>query len=266
MDACLPGAQWWEPRRVAVAAGLRWELGPLILELFRTADSWWLWLQHREVAESAPSRCRLVELAQMPAEEGGERFVFRESPEQVRLRPLLADRSVVVRSRQPVFVPAGEEATLYLSTPVWLAVEVGEPPSLLLEVAGERLSDTWFGPSTREGELCYAGRTHARSQLATVPRRAQRAITPLTVINRAKNPLPLEKLNLPVPLLGLYGDSDGALWTEAVQLSREADQELAGFKVVVGAPAQAPEARRLSPPRREAGRSGLVRAFSDFLG
>lgn len=256
---------WWDFQEVASGEGLSWQLGPFGLDAFRGPDAWWLWTRRRELAEGQPADCRLEPLPRMPPEEGGERFVFRRTPARIRLRPRLADRPVVVRSRQPVFVPAGEEATIYLSTPIWLVVEVGEPATLLSELAGERLSDTWFGPSTREGELCYAGRTHARNQLAAVPRRVHRAITPVTVLNQASTPLPLEKINLPVPLLAVYGDANLGLWTEAVQLTREPVRELATLRVLAGAPTAAPGAQLLSPARREPGRGGLVRAFSDFF-
>ena len=51
---------------------------------------------------------------------------------------------------------------IYVSTPLWVRVDVHDPPQFLQEIPVIRPSDTWFGPSTREGELGYAGRTHGR--------------------------------------------------------------------------------------------------------
>jgi hypothetical protein len=169
---------------------------------------------------------------------------------------------VVIRPRDPLFLLSGQETVMYLSTPLSLRVQVGEPAALLREVAMLRLSDTWFGPSTREGEICYAGRTHARHDLAEVPRRAHRAITPLKIVNHAASVLPLDRISLPVPLLSVYGAADGRLWTEGVSLQRASDSDMATLKIDRSPPAYAGEVVRLAGPRQPAARGGVVRAFS----
>ncbi|MFW5452402.1 DUF432 domain-containing protein [Thioalkalivibrio sulfidiphilus] len=257
---------WWDRREVPVGEGLRYVIGPLTLQLFRSRNSWRLWTTRVPADETQPSEALVERLTNMPGEEGAERFVFGSSPAPLRLRPMLADRSVVIRARQSVFVPPGEEAILYLSSPVWIALDLGEPARSLREIPVSQLSDTWFGLSTREGELCYAARTHARNHLEQVPRRPHRAVTPVKVRNEASTLLPIEKLNLPVPLLSVYGDADKGLWTEEVHLTRSADSDMAALRVVPGVPVHAPRAERLSGPRTEPGRGGLVRAFTDLFG
>lgn len=257
---------WWTAREVAVHRGLKYVLGPFTLKMFRSDDAWWLW-SARDAAEEVPAAIAQVEeLSAMPEDEGGERFVYAASPGRLRLRPLLADRPVVVRAHQAVFVPPGEEATLFLSSPVWISLELGEPARSLREMPLQQMSDTWFGPSTREGELCYAARTSARSHLEQVPRRAHRAVTPVRVRNEGNSLLPLEKMSLPVPLLSVYGDHNGGLWTEEVQLTRTAESDLASLRVVPGPTRCAAHAERLSEPRRQQERGGLVRAFGDLFG
>jgi len=257
---------WWSPRELSAGQGIRCVLGPLSLQLFRSADAWRVWTSREEWDEAQPAQARMTDLDAMPADEAAERFVFNQSPARVCLRPMLADRPVVVRARQSVFVPPGEEAMLYLSTPVWISIDLGDPARSLREIPVLPMSDTWFGPSTREGELCYAARTHARNHLEQVPRRPHRAITPVKVRNEASSLLPIDRLSLPVPLLSVYGDADSGLWTEEVHLTRAADSDLAGLRVVPGVPNMAPRAERLSGPRTEPGRGGLVRAFSDLFG
>lgn len=257
---------WWSRRDVAPGQGLCCVLGPLTLKLFRSADAWHLGLAREAVEERGAAEARVEWITQMPEGDDVERFVFGRSPEQLRLRPMLADRPVVVRARQSVFIPPGEEAMLYLSTPVWVSIDLGEPARALREIPVLSLSDTWFGSSTREGELCYAVRTHARSHLEEVPRRPHRAVTPVKVRNEAATLLPIERLSLPVPLLSVYGDAQTGLWTEAVNLTRSVDSDMANLQVISGRPAQAAGAERLSAPRTETGRGGLVRAFSDLFG
>jgi hypothetical protein len=152
--------------------------GPLTLKLFReAADAWHLWMSREEWDETQAAEARGGDTGCPDARRRViERFVFNQQPEaRCACRPMLADRPVVVRARQSVFIPPGEEAMLYLSTPVWVSIDLGEPARALREIPVLRLSDTWFGPSTREGELCYAARTHARNHLDQVPRRPHRA-------------------------------------------------------------------------------------------
>jgi hypothetical protein len=188
-------------------------------------DEWSL--STSSIAEDEARPAPVFKTARGLPESMDERFVHAGESNQVTLLPMLADRPVVIRPRQPVFLLSGQTITLYLSTPVWLKIMVGDPPVLLKELPLMRLSDTWFGPNTREGELCYAGRTQARHDPKELPDRPHRAITPLTIQNKAASPLPLEKISLPVPMLALYGDDAGKLWTQAVTLTREGQTDLA---------------------------------------
>lgn len=252
------------PRQIAVGQGLELELGTLKLRLGHGQDEWRI--GHEYVNEDAASaRARIQHQTCLPAE-FSERYVIGGDSGRLKLSPALADRNVVIRPRQPVFLLSGQQATLYLSTPVWIKLEVGEPGVLLREIATQPLSDTWFGPSTREGEVCYAGRTHARHHINELPLRAHRAITPLHIHNKATTPLPLEKFSLPVPMLSLYGSADGSLWTQRLTLTREDQSDLAAVRIDPRPPEYAEGMQRLAQPRQEPGRSGLVRAFSMLLG
>ncbi len=256
---------WWLPRDVPDQQRLSCAFGPLNLDIFRDSGEWRLsWSYDDELDVS--SRVSMEVVDGMAESETFERYVFGGGSGRVQLRPLLMERPVVIRPREPVFLPSGEQTTLYLSTPLCLQVEVGEPAVVLRELPMVRLSDTWFGPSTREGELCYSGRTHARHSISEVPRRPHRAVTPLRIHNAAPAVLPLEKVSVPVPVLSVYGQRDGHLWTQGVSLKRSTDTDLAALQVHRGAPAYAKDATLLSGPRQEAERGGLVRAFSVLFG
>src|SRR5439155_1571474 len=84
-----------------------------------------------------------------------------------------------------------------------------------------RLSDTWYGPNTREGELCYSSKTFCRTHLADLPLRPHRVLTPVSIQNNAKDPLLLEQLSLPLPYLSTYVDENGSLWTEEITVVNE---------------------------------------------
>jgi hypothetical protein len=255
---------WWEPAEVAPGERLECQLGTLKLSIGHADDEWSLTTS--AIAEDEASASATFKSARGLPDAIDERFVHAGESNQVTLLPMLADRPVVIRPRQPVFLLSGQTITLYLSTPVWLKIMVGEPPVLLKELPALRLSDTWFGPNTREGELCYAGRTHARHDPKELPDRPHRAITPLTIHNKAAGPLPLEKISLPVPMLALYGDAGGKLWTQAVTLTREGQSDLASVRIDSSQKANGPELTRLAGPRQEPGRGGMTRAFSLLFG
>ena len=137
---------------------------------------------------------------------------------------------------------------------------------MLRELPSHRPSDTWFGKNTREGELCYATETRALLNLDHLPVLNRSAVTPVRICNHAPSPLLLERLKLPVPLLALYGDRRGRLWTQGVTLTRSEESDMATVDVLAGAPAEAGRTV-LMTPARETPEAGLwTRAFSGLLG
>jgi hypothetical protein len=260
---------WWGHYKVPDQHGGCWRIGPLTLWIQRFAREWRIAYVRSsdpmasEVEKTVPAPAETIE----PAIDASlSRYSFRQTHRELELVPLLADRSVVSRPETPFYIPAGEELTLYISSPLWVRVMVGEPPTMLQELPIYRPSDTWFGPSTREGELCYASRTHCRLRLEDVPFRPHRAVTPVLIRNRGERELHLERLSLPVPYLSLYRDADGRLWTEPVTLDHEPNAEMASMKLGQGPAPEAKKAKEVSGPRRRAEANLLVRAFSALFG
>jgi hypothetical protein len=253
---------WWMPHRVPSGRTLRLSLGPLTLRLHRSGSEWLL--STEEIAEAEARPDATLEVSEERFEEY-VRYVYRDPQDLVTFRPMLADRPMVVRPRQAVYVLPGEETVFYISTPVWVGIVVGEKELLLHEMPVSRPSDTWFGPSTLTGEICYAARTQARNVLAEVPLRAYRVVTALRIENRADTPLPVEKLSLPVPFLSMWGRSDGSLWSDTVHLQRVTDSDMAAVRVEPGPPAHAKDATLLAKPRMQPSKGSLVRAFSGLF-
>jgi hypothetical protein len=194
-----------------------------------------------------------------------ERYLTRHAQPLLHITPTLADRPVVTRPVVPFHLCAGEEATLYVSLPVWMRLEAGPHRLLLKEIAIQRLSDTWFGPSTLEGELCYASTTHCRQDLGEVPLYPYRTITPVLIQNRSKQTLVLERLSLPVHFLSVYGSPQNRLWTSRVSLKWEHGTTVS-MEIEAQAPAQAGKAQMLCGPRHEPEKGGVIRAVASFFG
>jgi hypothetical protein len=257
--------------------GGRWDIGPSTLWVYRSSRDWRV--VHRPstdpvTADPMAQRSTLTvplgedEMAAVLETEDPDlvthRYSVRDTGETVALRPALADRPVVARPEHPLAVLPGESVTLYLSTPLWVRVELPASERLLQEVPSHRMSDTWFGPSTREGELCYATRTAGRLQLDRLPTRLHRALTPLRVRNRASDALELERVQLPAPHLALYRTPDDVLWTEAVTMIRREGETGADVRIAGGTPPDVEEASRVQEPRESSKQGLFTSTFGAF--
>ena len=167
------------------SAGL-WTVGPFTLWALRAADEWQI------ASRGGSDGSAEVSAVEIPAPSGGpppnselHRYGYSRSPAEISLLPLLGDRPVVFSAESPLLLPSREEITLYVSTPAWVEVAIGDPPVTVMETPLQRPSDTWFGPDTMRGELCYAVRTSARLRLERLPVRPHRVFSMVHIVNRA---------------------------------------------------------------------------------
>lgn len=254
---------WWLPRSITINQCWHLAIGPLSIYVERSAGEWLLsYQQHTE--QDVFNRVLHEPLDSWPESLKVQRYVFKKPPSQWQLLPCLMDRPVVVKTRQPIFIPPGECINFYLSTPLCTQLRLG---SMLVaqEIPVMRLSDTWFGPSTREGQLCYAAKTHARHNLADVPLRPHRAVTPLKINNRSDKMLSIDKISLPVPMLSVFARKDHTLWTEAVTLEHHSNQPLAKLKIERTLPEGIHMDQRISSARQPAEHATLIRAFTGIF-
>lgn len=258
--------RWWGEFEIPPGFAGRWRIGPLTLWAERREQEWRL--AHREDREASDG---LLEVCcPCPPEEPGDaaevvRVAMQQVDGRLKLTPSLADRSIVARPETPFRLPAGSEISLYVSTPVWARVEVPEPPAVLFDLPTTRPSDTWFGPSTLVGELCYAIRTAARLELANLPPLPERAITEVRLRNLAET-VQVERLNLPVPHFTLFADARGGLWTQGMLLERKPDGKLGEVRFDDTPPPAAGPCERVAEPRTSDRRPSLIRALTGFLG
>jgi hypothetical protein len=259
------GEPWWGRFEAAVGQGRRWQIGPMSLWLQHLEDEWRAAWEVGEdpyadglvVAEDATGT-DLLSKSKL------KRFGLAADPDAILLAPALADRPVVVHPEHPFGVPPGESCVLYVNTPMWVQVRTGPERVPLLDMAIFRPSDSWFGPPTHDGELCYASRAFGRMRLEELPSRPHRATTAVKVVNRGKTQLPLERLKLPVDKLPLYQGEDGRLWTPRVVLERAGDDDFALVKLEKQEGVQ--HSARIAAPRVEGVSDRLVRAFQSLWG
>jgi hypothetical protein len=260
-------AVWWGQSELPENTPSFWQIGPLAFWLQRTACEWRFASEHRDQAAEGTLVRERPATQPMPAVGPSlRRLGFRRTSGALRLLPALPDRPVVIQPSVPFSLPPAEETTLYVSTPLWLRVAVGEPLVEFVALPTHRPSDTWFGPDTRVGELCYALNTSARLQREDLPVRPYRVLTELRLQNLAASLLAVEKVKLPLPSMALFASAAGELWTDSVTLVRRQDGEVAALELSRQAPAHLRQPQRLAEPRVPPERGLLMRAFGGLIG
>lgn len=178
--------------------------------------------------------------------------VIADALDGFSVRPALADRPIVVRPEVRLMIPSRGSTTLYVGTPLWAQVALGAGPPAL-DLPSQPPKETWFGETPREGQLCYASRTSGRLSRADVPRWPARALTAVRVRNEGREPLVLDRIQVPTEGLALHAHPDGALETDSVDVVAEDG-------VITSVEAAIPEAGSLTPvaSARQPGPAGLL--------
>lgn len=258
---------WWGQAEVPLNHSLSRRIGPLELEVVRLDLEWCLtWQTHEDPLDNQLQLKPAATFRDLPVLENNLRVGDPTDDRTVELIPALADRPVVSRVDAPFTVLPGDEITVFVSTPLWLRVvaDTGRP---LLEVPFYRPSDTWFGPSTRVGELCYASRTHCRLHPDELPTRPHRSVTSISIRNRATDPLLIERIMLPVANLSLFARADGRLWTDDVVMRRELEDTSTTVHVSMTRGRERSDGDvTVAEPREKVADRGIGRVFGSLFG
>ena len=262
-------AGWWGKFKAEPGQTLQWEIGSLNLAIQRLTYEWQIAYEQRDPRldeintwqhNSTASNLDPLEYAHL------ERYTFNETSECLAVMPALADRPVITRPLNPFYVVSNQEAVVYVSTPLWVRIDAHDPPQFLQEIPVIRPSDTWFGPSTREGELGYASRTHGRLNFENITAQTHRATTQVIIRNRTGTSLLIERLSLPVPYLALFESAEGQLWTQTVIMTSTRETGMANFDIEPNPPEQAGQVNQIGEPRLYSPRNMIIRAFGVLFG
>ena len=261
-------SSWWGRHTVGPDRTDLWQIGPLDLWVQHLSHQWKLSWKHGN--DWLLPRVRAVPGSKgepIPPDAQQVHCVFgSDSREEVIFAPSLPDRPVVSRLATPLQVLPDETVTLYVLSPLWLRVEMAHPMKLLQEIPIYRLSDTWFGPMSSLGELCYASTVPAFLDLREVPLRLHCVISAVSIRNLGSDSLALDRVNVPLPRLSLFYSPRTGFWTDAFSLERKDDTEMAEIKLTHQPPHDASPSQFVSGPRRPDAESGsVIRAFSAFF-
>jgi hypothetical protein len=258
---------WWTRHDFILGPkGRQWSLAGLELAAARLPQEWHFWMQRSSKQGEDVHEWQTCEgntLAETPAR--FMRFVFRQASTHLTLLPRLADRSIVARPISPLFVSSGQETTLYVSSPVWVACYVEGINEPLLDVPVVIPNDTWFGPNPVLGELCYATKVTGRIDLHNVPPRPFRAVTPVQIRNNGSDSMPIERINIPAPYLSVHATESGYLWTPALTVTRENRNRRPTVHIAHDTDVHTEQTQQLTPARRSVDEHVLFRVFDSFF-
>lgn len=266
-------APWWGPHGIPLDESRFWQIGPLRLWTLHRQFQWQLVWEHDSNWLKPDIHVNIPENERRPdpnRDAHRVHCVYQESVHELAFSPNLADRPLVTKLEHPLRVLPGESASLYVCSPLWLRVETvqktGLPQKQLIEIPIFRLSDTWFGPADREGELAYASKVPVYLALREVPLRLHCAITAVMVRNLGSDSLVVDRIKLPMPQLSLFYSRKSGFWTDTVILERDQGSELATIRSEHEPPAEAAPHQFISPPRDGAMQErSVVRAFSGLF-
>lgn len=263
-DIGITSRQWWGTYQVEDGQSRFWRIGNVVICVDRVTNEWHI------------ASCPVGKITDLPDQDNEEANNFKipfeklnfktftfHTQAEIELKPVLANLPLASKLERPLYIPGGEEILLYVSSPVWVRVQTGESKIILVEIPTFVLSDTWFGPNTREGELCYAGHTHCSPHLKDVPSGPDRIISPMLIKNHASQPLKLESISVPLPYLSVYSDAENFLWTEQLYVYREEDSG-PEVEVAKGPPKALEELHLLTEARKDIHNSSSIKRF--FLG
>tara|TARA_R110001592_G_scaffold363398_2_gene687935 strand:+ start:5458 stop:6252 length:795 start_codon:yes stop_codon:yes gene_type:complete len=235
---------------------LRVDLGNLTLVAAKLSHEWQLNYRWHAREEKGGFSVDYISAAAEP--EGViNRIAMEAMTGALKLRPCLADRPVVIRPYAPLTIPGHHKITLYVSTPLWLAVEFSD--RVKRELPSHQLSDTWMGALTGQGELCYGSHTHARLDRDMLPNRPFRAISPITIHNKSNGDCTLERLSIPAPFLSLFAQDD-QLVTEPLSITMDAEKSEGVVRI-----GKLADATLINRPRKTSDRGILISAWENLF-
>jgi hypothetical protein len=237
---------WWGDVSLALNEVKVWSLGERKIAIQRLDKEWVIWNKELDSESSSQINVSSLKTANAFSDVPYSRHLVNQTSDTGSIAPTLADRPIGARPATSLNILPGEDVELYISSPLWFLMKLKLKASPIVDIPFLRPSDSWFGPSTMEGELCYAKYTDARVNLAQIEKRGHRAITPVLIKNQHTETLTIERINLPAPFLTLYADEEQDFWTQEVEITYHSDSDKAGLRL------------KRTPPKKGMGNMTLI--------
>jgi len=252
---------WWGEYTLTPDQIAHWQIGPLELWIARVSYEWRI---AKKAGVEGENDAIAVDLACGSMPEEYTRFAFHKIQGPLVLKPALLDRAFIVRPERPFHLAPKNQVCLYITSPLSLWIGVGRPAIELMQIPVSRPSDTWFGASPMDGEMCYAARMFARLDFDNLVMKPFRAITAVYIDNYGDRMLSVEQVRVPLPSMGLSIDAAGRFWTQSVRYENESHQGMARLRLE-SAPSLAQAPLKPIVEARLKDKSAVVRAFETLI-
>jgi len=209
------------------------QLGDLFFYMMKKNNAYWIAVDYQSPSEPALYQ-PLEPIQQLPEHiEVKEKIYLSGNAASPVITFQLADMSYQVNPAADVKLAPKSRLVLYVSTPLWLQLKLPDNDKVLTEYPTVIPRLSWVGTNTTDGSLCYSTRTSAPSVFSEVKQYRHRALTALELVNSGDQLLTIDRLSLPLNILGLYHTSTGGFWTESVRYRINPE---AGETTIVAAP------------------------------
>lgn len=189
------------------------------------------------------------------------RWPMQDANRTIQLTPLMPDRAVVIQPDSSFRILKYGQVKVCARVPVWVQISIISTDVFhLMEIPSMVLSNTWFG-SFLEGELCYWMSSGLGQRFECDTRRPHMAICPILLDNKSDEELLIDKICLHVDNLSLYIDNK-QLWSDETHIRYKGSDQESQIGVTGTAPAEAPSAELIKPPRNPVKKNFLAKTFS----
>ena len=115
--------KWWGEQQFEIQQAKAWQFGSLLFRLTRGIKEWRLEYHRPQSQHDYEQQWQVLNdtIFAMLQPAKIERYMFHNTQSTFHLMPRLADRSVVIKPVDPIYIPAGQRGTLYISTPLWIS-------------------------------------------------------------------------------------------------------------------------------------------------
>lgn len=262
----MTAKKWWGVTSFKIGEIKVWSMADRKIAIQRLAQEWLVWNEETDTESTAAINIKNLKTNNTLGDQPFSRHLFSQTNNEIDISLSLADRPIVARPASKLNIPPNQQVKLFVSTPLWFVGKQKGSDYPIVDIPFWRPSDSWFGVSTMMGELCYAKYTDARVDLANLKRRPHRAITPVIIKNEHDEPLTIERINLPAPVLGLYVDKQLQFWSDQVEITHHSDTEKAGLSINKHPPAYIQENMEvISSARVESSNNHFIRSIKSLL-
>lgn len=214
---------WWGEISLEVGKTYFWEINDIVVCVHKEDNKIY-------VANFGFSKLEWVEQLTIPELLREPQLKFKgfswEKPRILKMLPTFPNKPLVSKLPQPLYVLPKEHVWLYMSSPLVLNLVTEKPDIVLEEINIYKLSDTWLGNNTVEGELCYYSGNKCSTKLVNLKEETNKVITPILIANKTSRVLQLKSICLPVPFLSIYNHQKNYLWTEEVHILHYEDKKI----------------------------------------